>query len=601
MTNDREGSARAASGPAFIDLAGAGEMVWTRAVVGVGGSLFTRIPLALVDAVIRGGARELTYVSWGGGLPLELLLQAGIVRKAIFCFSSLDLFGLAPRFRAALEEGRIEVDEMNALALAQAFEAAARRLPSMAGQVPLGSDILERTRLARVTADPLDGRGVVSAAPLALDVLLVHAQRADEDGNLELAGSLAMDPSMIAAAEIVIATVEEVVPRRSLQHVRGTSIIPRQLVTAIAEVPFAAYPTSCLPYYTSDYEALREALDDETLRVPRASPARRLTLAGHAAAGVRAGGALPPRTARGPFMSGPATAAETMAWTLAREYTNESVCSAGAVSPLAVTSYLLAKHTHAPGLTLITTGGGYVDVAWRPMLLGAGEALDFGSALYHTSGDGTYHVFYQPGLITHETIAAAQIDRSGRVNNIQVTSPSGRAIRLPGQGGMADVANMHRHFLLYVPRHSPLALVDAVEVTSASRALLTDRERIGAGLRPGVVKLVTNLGVFELDHASRQLELVGLHHGVTLEALQRETGFEVLVSDRCVSLAPPTDEELAVLRTEVDPLGLCRLEFVPASQRAGLLAEVIASEQAWADDLVSRYPPDSISRRPARM
>ena len=86
-----------------------------------------------------------------------------------------------------------------------------------------------------------------------------------------------------------------------------------------------------------------------------------------------------------------------MAWTLAREYTDESVCSAGAVSPLAVTSYLLAKRTHAPGLTLITTGGGYVDVAWRPMLLGAGEALDFGSALYHTSGDGTYHVFYQPG------------------------------------------------------------------------------------------------------------------------------------------------------------------------------------------------------------
>jgi glutaconate CoA-transferase subunit A len=222
------------------------------------------------------------------------------------------------------------------------------------------------------------------------------------------------------------------------------------------------------------------------------------------------------------------------------------------------------------------------------MLLGTGEALDFGSALYHTSGDGTYHVYYQPGLITHETIAAAQIDRSARVNNIQVTSPSGRAIRLPGQGGMADVANMHRHFLLYVPRHSPLALVADVEVASASRALVTDIERIRAGYRPGVVKLVTNLGVFELDHESRQLELVGLHHGVSLEALQRETGFEVIVSDRCVSLAPPTDEELEVLRTEVDPLGLCRLEFVPAAQRAGLLAEVIASEQTWADELRAR-------------
>jgi hypothetical protein len=99
------------------------------------------------------------------------------------------------------------------------------------------------------------------------------------------------------------------------------------------------------------------------------------------------------------------------------------------------------------------------------------------------------------------------------------------------------------------------------------------------------VTLVTNLGVFELDHATRRLELTGLHHGVDLETVRDETGFELVVADRCVSLAAPTRDELEVLRTEVDPIGLCRLEFVPASQRAGLLAEVIAAEQDWADEL----------------
>ncbi len=557
------------------------------AVLGVGGSLFTRIPLALVQSVIAAGACDLTYVCWGGGLPLELLLQAEAVRKAVFCFSSLDLFGLAPRFRAAIEQDRIEVDEMNALAMVQGFEAASQRLPSMPLQVPLGSDILERTAFARVTRDPLGGREVVNAAALPLDALLVHAQRADEDGNLEFAGSLAMDPLMVTSAAIVIATVEEIVPRRTLQQTRGAAMIPRQLVSAIVEAPFAAYPTSCLPYYTSDYTALERAFARPELAVPVASQQRRRVLRRHAQAGVHAAGALPRPARHAADESTGATVAETMAWALAREYGDESVCSAGAVSPLAVTSYLLAKRAHAPGLTLITTGGGYVDVAWRPMLLGVGEALDFGSALYHASGDGTYHVFYQPGRITHETIAAAQIDRSGRVNNIQVTSPSGRAIRLPGQGGMADVANMHRNFLLYIPRHSPLALVDAVDVASASRALVSDAERVDAGLLPGSVKLVTNLGIFELDHTSRQLELVGLHHGVNLETVRRETGFEVVVSDRCDTVPAPTREELELLRTEVDPLGVCRLEFLPASERAGLLAEVIAAEQSWADELAS--------------
>jgi glutaconate CoA-transferase, subunit A len=583
---DPEGGARGSSGPAFVDLATAGRMVPSGSVLGVGGSLFTRIPLALVQSVIAAGARDLSYVCWGGGLPLELLLQAGAVRKATFCFSSLDLFGLAPRFRAALERDEIEVDELNALAMVQAFEAAGQRLPSLPLQLPLGSDILERTALARVTIDPLSGGEVVSAAALPLDVLILHAQRADEDGNLELAGSLAMDPTMIAAARTVIATVEEVVPRRALQRARAGTIIPRRLVSAVVEAPFAAYPTSCLPYYTSDYDALRKALAADSLELPGPGVQRRTTVRVWASAGVAAAGSRA-RPAMAPPRGGPATPAEAMAFALAREYDDESVCSAGAVSPLAVTSYLLAKRTHAPGLTLITTGGGYVDVALRPMLLGVGEALDFGSALYHASGDGTYHRFYQSGRITHETIAAAQVDRAGRVNNIQVTSPSGKRIRLPGQGGMADVANMHRNFLLYVPRHSPLALVDAVDVTSAGRGLLTDAERIAAGLQPGVVKLITNLGVFELDHERRQLELVGLQPGVSLDELRGQTGFEVVVAERCETLAPPSAEELDVLRREVDPLGICRLELVPAAERAALLAEVIASEAAWADELVS--------------
>jgi glutaconate CoA-transferase subunit A len=582
---DLEGSARRSTRPAFIDLEAAGRMVPSGARLGVGGSLFTRIPLALVQAVIASGARDLSYVCWGGGLPLELLLQAGAVRTAVFCFSSLDLFGLAPRFRAAVERGEIEIDEMNALAMAQGFEAAGQRLPSLPLQVPLGSDILERTSFAQVTSDPISGGEVVSAAALPLDVLILHAQRADEDGNLELAGSLAMDPTMIAAARTVIATVEEVVPRRALGRERGAAFIPRQLVSAIVEAPFGAYPTSCLPYYTSDYDALRRALGEEVLAATPASDERRAQVRGWAAAGA-AGGALP-RVAGSATRGAPASAAETIAFALAREYDDDSICSAGAVSPLAVTSYLLAKRTHAPGLTLITTGGGLVDVAWRPMLLGTGEALDFGSALAHASGDGTYHRYYQPGLITHETIAAAQVDRLGRVNNIQVTSPSGRQIRLPGQGGMADVANMHRHFLLYVPRHSPLALVDAVDITSAGRGLLTDAARDAAGLQRGTVRLVTNLGVFELDHGSRALELVGLHAGVSLDEVRAQTGFEVVVSERCETLAAPTADELEVLREEVDPLGICRLELVPAAERAALLAEVIASEAGWADALVA--------------
>jgi glutaconate CoA-transferase, subunit A len=567
--------------PSFLDLSAAADLVVDGDRIGVGGALFSRLPLALVGELARRNRRDLTYVTWGGGLPLELLLQAEAVRKVVFCFSSLDVFGLAPRFRRALEEGRVEVEELPALAMAQGFEAALQRLPSLPFQVPVGSDILDRSSLTRVSPDPVAGLPVGSAAALHLDSFLLHAQRADVAGNVELTGALGMDLTAPFAARNLVVSVEEIVPAGTLQAERRGHVIAHHFVRSIVECPLGAYPASCLPYYTADYRALGAAFDREPLTLPRPTGERRRLI--EAAAAVEPAHVSRHRFARG-IPSEPG-AAEVMAVCLAREYTDESICSAGAVSPLAMTSYLLARRTHAPGLTLITTSGGYVDIAPRPMLLGLGEALDYKTAVEYASGDGTYHRYYQSGKISHETVATAQVDRFGRTNTIEVRSPSGRVVRLPGQGGMADVANMHQHFLLYVTRHSPLALVESVDVSSAGRGLLTDEERLSAGLRPGAVKVVTNLCIFEVDHASRELQLVSLHPGVELSDVDRETGFEVVRSPSLDRTQPPSAAELELIVTEIDPLGIRHLEFMPARERSAFLAELIAAEERLVIEL----------------
>ena len=570
--------------PSFLDLPAAADLIADGDRIGVGGALFSRLPLALVGELIRRKRRDLTYVTWGGGLPLELLLQADAVRKVVFCFSSLDIFGLAPRFRRALEEGRVEVEELPALAMAQGFEAAVQRLPSLPFQLPVGSDILDRSSLTRVSPDPVAGVPVGSAAALHLDSFLLHAQRADEAGNVELTGTLGMDLVAPFAARSVVVSVEEIVPAGTLQRERRGHVIPHHFVRGIVECPLGAYPASCLPYYVADYRALAAAFDSEPLALRRPTAERRRLV--RAAAAVEPEHVSRHRFARG-TPSEPSEA-DVMAVCLAREYTDESICSAGAVSPLAMTSYLLARRTHAPGLTLITTSGGYVDVAPRPMLLGLGEALDYKTAVAHASGDGTYHRYYQSGRISHETVATAQVDRFGRTNTIEVRSPSGRVVRLPGQGGMADVANLHQHFLLYVTRHSPLALVESVDVSSAARGLLTDEERLAAQLRPGVVKVVTNLCIFELDLVSRELQLVSLHPGVEIADVERETGFEVVRSPSLARTQPPSSAELELIGSEIDPLGIRHLEFVPARERGDFLEEIIAAEERLVTELAGQ-------------
>lgn len=556
----------------FTDLDGLAGRVASGTTVAVGGALFSRLPLALIRAVLRRRPRDLHYVAWGGGLPLEMFLEASALRRLSFCFSSLDVFGLAPRFRAALEDGAVEVDEWTALGMIQALDAAGRRLP--AGRLPL-----PHTEIGpqRVDIDPGSGRelGVVPALPV--DTLLLHATRADTHGNIELQGTRGLDLALIPAARRVLVTVEEVVARGALGAPRS-QLISRHLISAIAVVPGGAFPSSCLPAYAADYRSLA-GLAEDPLGTAAGAP-ERLDLS-RRAAGLDAERVTAAQPAPRPAASS-ATAAETMMAWLARAYEPGSVFSAGAVSPLALGSYLLALRSVHPAPALLTTSGSYVDVEPRPLLLGLGEVLDFASAPVHVGSDESYRQLYQTGAVDYEVVNVAQIDATAATNNVWVTSPSGRRIRLPGQGGMADVADMHANFMLYQPRQSPLTLVERVGTVSAARRRHDPAERAAAGYRPGRTVVVTDLAVFERDDSDGRLRPVSLHPGVTVERLARETGFAV-GSGALPVTAAPSAETLRLLRGEVDPLGLRDLEFTAARDRGAVLARILDAEDALID------------------
>ena len=271
---------------------------------------------------------------------------------------------------------------------------------------------------------------------------------------------------------------------------------------------------------------------------------------------------------------------------MARLYDNDSISAVGAVSPLAMVSYLLAKHTHAPAMIIMPMSSGFVGIAARPMSMLLGETLDWQTSFMHCGGDDTYHEYYQRGLVTHEVVSAAQIDRFGRTNNIAIKVSDSKTVRLPGQGGMADVANMHRNFLLYLTRHSPRSLVAEVDISSTARGLLTDEERHAAGYQPGYVRLVTNLGVFDVNHKTRRLELVSVHPGVSVEQVAEATGFPLEVSPTLAVTPPPSPAELTMLRRVVDPLGIRRLEFIPGRERTALLGDLLAAEEAVVADIL---------------
>src|SRR4051794_23785667 len=179
--------------------------------LGIGGVHLSRLPIALIQKIAAIGRKDFVFTSWGGGLALELLLEAGAVRKLIFCFSSLDIFGLSPRFREALEKNTIEVEEWSALAMIQGLHAAHFNLPEMPFQLPLGSDLMSAGDFWKRGTSTFTQQPVGVAKRLDVDVLLLHVQRADTAGNIEIQGARGFDMSLLGAAGESLVTVEEVV------------------------------------------------------------------------------------------------------------------------------------------------------------------------------------------------------------------------------------------------------------------------------------------------------------------------------------------------------------------------------------------------------
>src|SRR3954469_25557422 len=578
----------------IVNLDELAEIVRDGVRLGIGGVHLSRLPMALIQRILALGKKDFVFTSWGGGLPLELFLEANAVRKLIFCFSSLDIFGLAPKFREALENKRIEIEEWTALAMAQALHAAHFNLPEMPFQIPAGSDLMKAGTFWQQSSSVFSGELLGQARRLDIDVLLLHAQRADHSGNVELQGARGFDLSLLGAAEKVLVTVEEVVNPGMLGAPRAF-ILPKEFVTALAKVPWGAYPTSCLPYYSTDYQELLRYVGSEQSR--RSSKMHGVTHGQQETPALQAEPDAPrrrflstcartrtpdltPKTVSQHLVSlsnRPWTIDELMAACLAREYDSSSICSVGSVSPLAMVSYLLAKKTHAPGLTIIALNGGFIDIDFHPMSLTLAEPLEFGSAKVCWGGDETYHWYYQQGRITHEVITVAQVDVHGRTNNAWIKS-KGKLLRLPGQGGMADVSNLHQNFVLYLTRHSPERFIEAVGFCTASRGLLTDEERKGAGLQPGKVRLISDLGMFELDAEQKRFRLLSIHPGVSLDKIKAQTGGDFLLAEPLPQTEAPSQDDLRLIREEVDPFGIRQLEFVPGRERLAMIQRILDAE-----------------------
>ena len=238
------------------------------------------------------------------------------------------------------------------------------------------------------------------------------------------------------------------------------------------------------------------------------------------------------------------TAEEMMTVAAARLLRNGMVCFVGIGLPSAAAN--LARLTHAPDLVLIYESG---TIGTKPRVLplsiGDGELAETADCV--VSVPEIFRYWLQGGRIDVGFLGAAQLDRFGTINTTVIGDYARPKVRLPGAGGAPEIATQAGEVFIIL-RHGKRALVDKLDFATSPG--LKPGERVeGAGRRGrGPSVLVTDLGILKPDPDTRELTLVSLHPGASLDMARADTGWPLkLAADLKETLAPRPDE-LAALR-----------------------------------------------------
>jgi glutaconate CoA-transferase, subunit A len=210
--------------------------------------------------MIRQRRRDLTLVRLTPDLIYDQLIGAGCARKLVFSWGGNPGVGSLHRFRDAVEHGwpqPLELQEHSHAAMANAFHAGAAGLPFATLRGYAGSDLRGVNPNISTVTCPFTGEVLAAVPAIRPDVAIVHAQRADRDGNVLIEGIVGVQKEAVLAATRSIVTVEEIVDDLAAPSPNSV-VLPTWVIDAVALAPRGAAPSYAHGYYDRDNAFYRE-------------------------------------------------------------------------------------------------------------------------------------------------------------------------------------------------------------------------------------------------------------------------------------------------------------------------------------------------------
>ena len=280
-----------------------------------------------------------------------------------------------------------------------------------------------------------------------------------------------------------------------------------------------------------------------------------------------------------------ATIDEYMVVCISRQIRDGEIVAQGLATPLIAAAYLLARSTHAPNMYFMSAIGQGICRNPAPISISNIENLWLDRSLKNV-GFARAAAEMLPQMKPKEFFRPAQIDQNGNFNNIAIGKKyNSPRLRLPGTGGIPDLTTYISNIYLYVPRHSRTTFVPKIDFLSGLGH--NSNRKFG----DGPLYLVTNYGQFDFEGGKSQtnsrMRLTSIHPGVKLDQIKIRTGFEFDISPELAETPMPSVSELQLLREEIDPLGIRRLEMLSGASRKDLIRKIVSEEK---NSLSSHYP-----------
>lgn len=247
--------------------------------LGIGGSVISRTPMAMIWQLIRSGKKNLICSRSMMSTDGDWIIGSGLSRHIItsWCAQGI-MWGLSRVVRHHFEGKGAIYEEWSHLAMGMRFKAGSMALPFLPMRTTLGSDLLKLQQHAIHLCDcPFTGERLALVPALNPSVAIIHVQRCDQYGNAQIDGLSFMDIDLAVAADRVIITTEQIVSNEQIRRLPDQTKIPFLCVDAVVEVPYGSAPHECYGLYepmlehvsryveqvnASPVEGMREYLDE---------------------------------------------------------------------------------------------------------------------------------------------------------------------------------------------------------------------------------------------------------------------------------------------------------------------------------------------------